>query len=78
MGQKVVKPQTAEAHTGFDLMVERKRARVKQYRVAHRVGITESELSRIENGKKEVDADRVAAIRQAIRDEAAARDESAA
>lgn len=51
---------------GFRLMVARKRAGLKQYELAQRVGVSGALLSRIETGLKEADADLLARLSEVL------------
>ncbi|MGH2531565.1 MAG: hypothetical protein ACRDJW_04590 [Thermomicrobiales bacterium] len=58
---------------GTDVKVERVRRKVKQYRLAAALGITQSELCAVENGRKPITHDRAITIRNVIRELAAQR-----
>jgi len=51
---------------GFRLMVARRRAGLKQYELAQRVGVSSALLSRIETGLKEADADLLARLSEVL------------
>ena len=51
---------------GFRLMVARRRAGLKQYELAQRVGVSSALLSRIETGLKEADAHLLAKLGEVL------------
>jgi transcriptional regulator with XRE-family HTH domain len=51
---------------GIELKILRIRAGVRAYELAHRLGMSESALSRIETGRKEPSAKLVARINKAL------------
>lgn len=72
MGQKVVIQSGESAPDPAELRAEIARAKVRQYRIADEVGISESHLSGLLGGRKTLTHALADAIRQAIEKVAAA------
>ena len=51
---------------GIELKIKRIRAGVRAYELAHRLGMSESALSRIETGRKQPSAELTARINEAL------------
>jgi hypothetical protein len=56
---------------GVDIKIERVRHGLRQYRVAAVLGITQSELCAVENGRKPISRERAHSIVQTVREMAA-------